>query len=118
MSIFGTSFNIYHNTISEEVINYLLICAPIVIFGAPLGSIILNKLRHQLVKEIIFTLCIIQFFGAMIGLRFISPFLGVIICISILTMCAILKNSIKSNEKFNIFNGLQRFLLFDFSNLK
>jgi uncharacterized protein len=55
----------YLNTMQTEAFNYLLVCIPVVIFGAPLGAYVISKIGRKTIASILIFIIIIQFFTAL-----------------------------------------------------
>jgi uncharacterized protein len=57
------------NTMQTEAINYLLVCIPIVIFGAPLGAFVISKIGRKTIAGILIAIIVIQFITALFVIR-------------------------------------------------
>lgn len=53
-------------SMQAEAINYLLVCIPVVIFGAPLGAFTINKVGRKPIASILIAIIIIQFLFALL----------------------------------------------------
>jgi len=52
-------------SMQTEAINYLLVCIPVVIFGAPLGAFTINKIGRKPIASILIAIIVIQFLSAL-----------------------------------------------------
>jgi len=52
-----------------EAINYLLVCIPVVIFGAPLGAFVITLIGRKTIASILISIIVIQFFTALYVIR-------------------------------------------------
>lgn len=52
------------DTMQTEAVNYLLVCLPVVIFGAPFGAFIINKIGRKKIAVILISIIFIQFITA------------------------------------------------------
>ena len=57
------------NTMQPEAINYLLVCIPVVIFGAPLGAFVINKIGRKTIAMTLIVIIVVQFFTALYIIR-------------------------------------------------
>lgn len=68
-------------TMQAEAVNYLLVCLPVVIFGAPLGAFVINQIGRKTIAVLLITIIIVQFISALIiiepSLLLISFSLGI-----------------------------------------
>ncbi len=68
-------------TMQAEAVNYLLVCIPVVIFGAPLGAFIINQIGRKAIAVLLITIILVQFISAIIiiqpSLLLISFSLGI-----------------------------------------
>lgn len=65
-AIIGTLLNAFVlETMQAEAINYLLVCIPVVIFGAPLGAFVINQIGRKSIAIILITIIVIQFITAL-----------------------------------------------------
>lgn len=68
-------------TMQAEAVNYLLVCIPVVIFGAPLGAFIINQIGRKAIAVLLITIILVQFISAIIiiqpNLLLISFSLGI-----------------------------------------
>lgn len=48
-----------------EAVNYLLVCLPVVIFGAPFGAFVINQIGRKTIAMILIAIIIIQFISAL-----------------------------------------------------
>ncbi len=53
------------DTMQPEAVNYLLVCLPVVIFGAPFGAFVINKIGRKTIAVILIGIIITQFFTAL-----------------------------------------------------
>lgn len=69
-AILGTFLNVFVlDTMQAEAINYLLVCLPVVIFGAPLGAFVINQIGRKSIATILITIIVVQFITALIIIR-------------------------------------------------
>jgi len=69
-AILGTILNVFVlDTMQAEAINYLLVCLPVVIFGAPLGAFVINQIGRKSIARILITIIVVQFITALIIIR-------------------------------------------------
>jgi len=69
-AILGTILNVFVlDTMQAEAINYLLVCLPVVIFGAPLGAFVINQIGRKSIATILITIIVVQFITALIIIR-------------------------------------------------
>ncbi|WP_234572611.1 sulfite exporter TauE/SafE family protein [Rhodohalobacter sp. 614A] len=54
------------DTMQAEAINYLLVCLPVVIFGAPLGAFVINQIGRKTIAVLLITIIVVQFVTALI----------------------------------------------------
>jgi len=59
-----------------------LTCIPVVVFFAPLGAFVISKMRRKSIAQILYTILVIQFFGAMWVIK--PSILQFLICVVIL----------------------------------
>lgn len=52
-----------------EAIGYLLVCIPVVIFGAPIGAYTINRFGRQSIAFVLISIIILQFFTAIFVIR-------------------------------------------------
>jgi uncharacterized protein len=57
------------NTMQTEAINYLLVCIPVVIFGAPLGAYVISKIGRKTIAGLLVLIIVIQFITALYVIR-------------------------------------------------
>ena len=57
------------DTMQPEAINYLLVCIPVVIFGAPLGAFVITLIGRKTIASILISIIVIQFFTALYVIR-------------------------------------------------
>lgn len=57
------------NTMQPEAINYLLVCIPVVIFGAPLGAFVINQIGRKTIALTLIVIIVVQFFTALYIIR-------------------------------------------------
>lgn len=57
------------DTMQTEAVNYLLVCIPVVIFGAPLGAYVINKIGRKTIAGLLIGIIIAQFFTALYVVR-------------------------------------------------
>lgn len=66
-AIIGTLLNVFVlDTMQAEAINYLLVCLPVVIFGAPMGAFVINQIGRKSIAILLITIIVIQFITALI----------------------------------------------------
>lgn len=66
-AIIGTLLNAFVlDTMQAEAINYLLVCLPVVIFGAPLGAFVINQIGRKTIAIVLISIIVIQFITALI----------------------------------------------------
>jgi uncharacterized membrane protein YfcA len=56
-------------TMQAEAVNYLLVCLPVVIFGAPFGAFVINQIGRKTIAIILITIIFVQFVTALIIIR-------------------------------------------------
>lgn len=65
-AILGTILNAFVlDTMQTEAINYLLVCLPVVIFGAPLGAFVINQIGRKSIAILLITIIVLQFITAL-----------------------------------------------------
>lgn len=52
-------------TMQAEAVNYLLVCLPVVIFGAPLGAFVINQIGRKSIAVLLITIIVAQFISAL-----------------------------------------------------
>ncbi len=57
------------DTMQTEAINYWLVCIPVVIFGAPLGAFVINRIGRKKIALLLIIIIITQFFTALYVIR-------------------------------------------------
>ena len=57
------------NDFKKESFEMWLVCVPVVVFFAPLGSFVMNKMSSHLIAKFLSIILFIQFFGAIIVIR-------------------------------------------------
>jgi len=57
------------DTMQTEAINYLLVCIPVVIFGAPLGAYIITLIGRKTISSILISIIFVQFVTALFIIR-------------------------------------------------
>lgn len=57
------------DTMQPEAINYWLVCIPVVIFGAPLGAFVINRIGRKKIAFLLILIIITQFFTAIYVVR-------------------------------------------------
>ncbi|MCC5940495.1 MAG: sulfite exporter TauE/SafE family protein [Balneolaceae bacterium] len=57
------------DTMQTEAINYLLVCIPVVIFGAPLGAFVITLIGRKTISTILISIIVIQFITALFIIR-------------------------------------------------
>ncbi len=57
------------NTMQAEAINYLLVCIPVVIFGAPMGAFVISKIGRKTIAALLIVIIIVQFITAIYVIR-------------------------------------------------
>ena len=55
--------------VQPEVYNYWLVSIPVVVLGAPLGALVINKLKRLHIAVFLYSIIIIQFIGAVVIIR-------------------------------------------------
>lgn len=61
--------SLFLNTMQTEAINYLLVCIPVVIFGAPLGAFVINKIGRKTIAVLLLVIILVQFVTALYVVR-------------------------------------------------
>ena len=56
---------LFLNSMQAEAYNYLLVCIPVVIFGAPLGAYVISKIGRKTIAGLLIGIIIAQFFTAL-----------------------------------------------------
>ena len=54
------------DSMQAEAVNYLLVCLPIVIFGAPFGAFFINQIGRKNISILLITIIVIQFITAIL----------------------------------------------------
>jgi len=54
-----------YSSMQTEAINYLLVCIPVVIFGAPLGAFTINKIGRKPIASLLIAIIVVQFVSAL-----------------------------------------------------
>lgn len=57
------------HTMQAEAVNYLLVCIPVVIFGAPLGAFVISKIGRNKIAALLIFIIITQFITAIFVIR-------------------------------------------------
>ncbi len=55
-----------YQDLSTEAINYLLVCIPVVVLGAPIGSLFINKRTKAFIQYFLITIIIFQYIGSLL----------------------------------------------------
>ncbi|HMB97336.1 MAG TPA: sulfite exporter TauE/SafE family protein [Balneolaceae bacterium] len=84
-------------SMQTEAINYLLVCIPVVIFGAPLGAFTINKIGRKPIASILFAIIVIQFLSALFIIK--PGFLLLIFSFGVFMTGVILFFILASNHK-------------------
>lgn len=66
---FALNSSVFLGTMQTEAVNYLLVCIPVVIFGAPLGAFVVNKIGRKTIAGLLIGIIVAQFFTALYVLR-------------------------------------------------
>lgn len=56
-------------TMQTEALNYLLVCIPVVIFGAPLGAFVISKIGRKTIAGLLILIIVVQFITAIFVIR-------------------------------------------------
>lgn len=84
-------------SMQTEAINYLLVCIPVVIFGAPLGAFTTNKIGRKPIASILIAIIVIQFLSALFIIK--PGFLLLIFSFGVFMTGVILFFILASNHK-------------------
>lgn len=87
-------------TMQPEAINYLLVCIPVVILGAPMGAYVISKIGRETIAVLLIFIIVAQFFTAIYIIRpdFILSLFSLGICITGLILFFVL-TQIRANSK-------------------
>lgn len=86
------------NTMQTEAYNYLLVCIPVVIFGAPIGAYVISKIGRKAIAFLLITIIIAQFFTAIYVIQpglTLSVFSAAIFITGVLLFFVLTKNGNK-----------------------
>lgn len=57
------------DTMQTEAFNYLLVCIPVVIFGAPVGAFVINRFNKTTIASLLIAIIVIQFISAILIIK-------------------------------------------------
>lgn len=75
--------SVVFDTMQVEAYNYLLVCIPVVIFGAPVGAFVINKVGRKTIATLLIIIIIVQFVTAI----FVIQPAGLLIIFSLGIFC-------------------------------
>ena len=75
--------SVVFDTMQVEAYNYLLVCIPVVIFGAPVGAFVISKIGRKTIAKLLIIIIIVQFITAI----FVIQPAGLLIIFSLGIFC-------------------------------